>query len=199
MGRKFLERKVCPGCGLEKPRAEFMSGDQLRKLCNDCRPAQAAQYFATWYDSSREARSEYKREYRAGNREAISAYNRDYYAANAEEIRPKANERAKAWQRNNPTMVRARNARRRARERGAEGKYTAEEWEALLECFGRACLRCGSVDRLCADHVVPLDKGGLGGIENIQILCWSCNCSKSNRHSTDYRDPEMLSAFLASL
>jgi hypothetical protein len=31
------------------------------------------------------------------------------------------------------------------------------------------------------DHVIPLSKGGLSRLENLQTLCWRCNRSKSNK------------------
>ncbi|WP_157910474.1 HNH endonuclease signature motif containing protein [Pseudofrankia sp. BMG5.36] len=54
-----------------------------------------------------------------------------------------------------------------------------------------ACVRCGQrVDRDISprdtpeiDHIVPLSKGGLNDVTNLQILCRSCNRSKSNRDS----------------
>lgn len=31
------------------------------------------------------------------------------------------------------------------------------------------------------DHIVPLSKGGLSTVDNLQTLCWRCNRSKSNK------------------
>ena len=31
------------------------------------------------------------------------------------------------------------------------------------------------------DHVIPISKGGLSVLENLQTLCWRCNRSKSNK------------------
>jgi hypothetical protein len=31
------------------------------------------------------------------------------------------------------------------------------------------------------DHVIPLSKGGLSTLENLQTLCWRCNRAKSNK------------------
>jgi hypothetical protein len=45
-------------------------------------------------------------------------------------------------------------ARRRVRKLNAEGDLTVEEFEALFEKYGNACLRCGDRDALLApDHV----------------------------------------------
>jgi 5-methylcytosine-specific restriction endonuclease McrA len=43
------------------------------------------------------------------------------------------------------------------------------------------CTECGSTDDLTADHIVPLARGGPSEMSNVQILCRSCNGSKSAR------------------
>jgi 5-methylcytosine-specific restriction endonuclease McrA len=31
------------------------------------------------------------------------------------------------------------------------------------------------------DHIVPVSKGGLSELTNLQTLCWRCNRTKSNK------------------
>jgi hypothetical protein len=42
------------------------------------------------------------------------------------------------------------------------------------------CIRCGSVQNLEFDHVIPVSKGGSGTARNIQLLCEPCNRAKSD-------------------
>ena len=40
------------------------------------------------------------------------------------------------------------------------------------------CVSCGSKQRLQFDHVIPVAMGGAGTVENLQLLCATCNGSK---------------------
>jgi len=44
---------------------------------------------------------------------------------------------------------------------------------------GGRCVRCGSEEELTVDHVHPFSRGGLTVPRNLQLLCKSCNSSKS--------------------
>ena len=93
------------------------------------------------------------------------------------------------WQQRNKERVVAYSANRRAKKAANGGAFNGDEWQEMKAAYDYRCLRCGKQEptiKLTADHVIPVSKGGGGGIENIQPLCLSCNVWKHDR-SYDYR------------
>jgi 5-methylcytosine-specific restriction endonuclease McrA len=77
--------------------------------------------------------------------------------------------------------------RRRVRKVGNGGIHSIQEWNNLINFYGKICLSCGSKPkRLEIDHVVPLALGGSDFISNIQPLCKRCN-SKKQTTVIDFR------------
>lgn len=71
-----------------------------------------------------------------------------------------------------------RQARYRAR---GGGKIPETMRQEVFERDGWACLDCGSDQYLCADHIIPVSKGGETSFDNLQTLCLPCNSRKKDR------------------
>lgn len=68
-----------------------------------------------------------------------------------------------------------------ARKRGAEGRFTVEEWVAICARHDWRCAICGHRTRLTVDHIIPISRGGSNWPWNIQPACRSCNSQKSDK------------------
>lgn len=125
---------------------------------------------------------EYRRQWREKNLAHEIAVAREYLITHREAT----NKQRATYLRNHPEIRRKCMHNRRARLRGDKGSYDIKSWKALCESWGNRCLCCGSTRKLTIDHVIPLARGGRNVLENLQLLCKSCNSRKGTK-STDYR------------
>lgn len=95
------------------------------------------------------------------------------------------------WKKKNPERMAFLKACRYAREKGAKGSHTFDQWKLLKIKFRHKCAICFQYKPLTKDHVIPLSKGGSDNIENIQPLCRNCN-SKKWANLNIYENPELL-------
>lgn len=125
---------------------------------------------------------EYKRTWTAQNRVRLNALNRKWKKANPEAVKASS----ARYQKNNPHIGQLATQRRRARKAGAEGLYTQADVVRIFKAQKGRCAACGDRKKLTVDHIVPLNKGGSNWPSNLQGLCLSCNCSKSDKDPLEF-------------
>ena len=83
--------------------------------------------------------------------------------------------------------ARARYAKRRARRvAAADNDLTGDQWQQLLDAWGR-CAYCGGTGpALQRDCVLPISRGGRYTVDNVVPACASCNASKGNIEVTTW-------------
>jgi 5-methylcytosine-specific restriction endonuclease McrA len=86
---------------------------------------------------------------------------------------------SRQWTRNNPEKHRLQASLRRARKKNATIiGITHKEWLQMCKDNNGCCSYCGRKTALEMDHVIPLTKGGVHGVDNIVPACKKCNSSK---------------------
>lgn len=132
------------------------------------------------YRQCRICRNEHvKASYRRHHEQRLG-WHRAHQEANREVYR----EYSRRWQQENRERSNLLSRIKKQRRRAA-GTLTVEDWELVLDVYGRRCLACGK-DEVTIDHVVPVSCGGLNEISNVQPLCGYCNTSKGAK-TVDYR------------
>jgi 5-methylcytosine-specific restriction endonuclease McrA len=55
--------------------------------------------------------------------------------------------------------------------------------------YEKKCMKCGSVENIEVDHIYPVSiyPQKQNDLNNLQLLCKSCNLEKSNKYIMDYR------------
>jgi len=178
--------KRCSQCGEYKPFSQFNKSSHgkygLYSKCKQCKNINAKTYRIENPDKIRSK----NKAYRSAHIDKEHSYKLNYNTEHAEHRRLYDRE----WRSKNTEKVVAKGHTYRAKLRNSGGRFTSSEWIELKEKYNFTCLRCRQREpeiKLTADHVIPISSGGSNSIDNIQPLCISCNCSKGNRSSKDYR------------
>lgn len=105
---------------------------------------------------------------------------RTYKQENKELMREKYRQYSKTD--NGKEINRLKSLRRRSRVNELSGTITSEDISFLEKLQDRKCAKCGcNNQKLEIDHIVPVALGGSLDINNIQLLCRSCNASKGTK------------------
>lgn len=129
-------------------------------------------YNSTKRDKNKKQCSDYYHK----NKEKSLAKRAAYYAANKE----KAKESCRTWRKGNHEYVLSKNRNRRALEKNATGRHTAEDIKRLLAFKKQKCACCKQSVKngYHVDHIIALAIGGSNDPHNLQILCPTCNTRK---------------------
>lgn len=76
------------------------------------------------------------------------------------------------------------------KKKGLDVSLTSADWEQILIDFDNKCAYCGSQEKLCQEHFIPVSKGGGYTKRNILPACLSCNNKKRNKHPADWLPAE---------
>ena len=52
--------------------------------------------------------------------------------------------------------------------------------QLILKRYKCECVICKSTEKIEFDHIIPISKGGKNTIDNLQLLCKSCNLKKGD-------------------
>lgn len=189
-GTEFLRRGrqlYCrPACGKRAWRSRHpqswrqLVGERSRS-CPRCHEAFAARNLRRMFCSKR-CRNAVVRQHWREDPIRARARARAWFREHADLVR----QRALKWSREHPVEKAQHRHARRARARGALGKWTASEWRTLRPALGDRCTYCGSTTTLTIDHRVPLVRGGSNTLDNLTLACRPCNSRKGTRTDVEF-------------
>ena len=84
--------------------------------------------------------------------------------------------------------------KKRALDAGLKFDVTTEQLRKMFyENYGKKCKYCGEsvlkfnrANPITCDHILPIQKGGHSTIDNLQLICATCNRRKGSLHENDF-------------
>ncbi len=163
--------KYCPKCDTNKDKSEFHKDkaryDGIQSLCKQCKIALVTKRSKT------EEGHKVLRKYRTSKegKASVNAASKRYKQTERGKEKKRAYERKRYQE--NPEYYRLKNAARKSK--GATIAVLKQVQER-----DKVCQLCGTDQDSQFDHIYPVSLGGIGSLENLQILCGRCNNFKSN-------------------
>jgi 5-methylcytosine-specific restriction endonuclease McrA len=195
------ESKACNSCkqvkNLELFKKEKKSDSGYGPICARCHADKVAIYRknnpdkvkASWkktYDKNRSKRIANSQKWSANNPQQRKKIEAKYRANNRIAVQA----RSEAWRLLNPNKPRDYKLRRRARIQN-NGQYLILAKE-MAKIYSSPCFYCGGLDRIEADHIIPVSRGGRHSVGNLISACRWCNASKGNRFVSEWKREKCL-------
>jgi len=180
-----LKSKTCRICG-ESHDLSFYYKDRANKdghrnECKNCSKKKGRKY----YLANRErCKAETKRRYRE-NREAAIEYAKQWRQKNPDKCREYHKRYAEKYAEKEKVRASNKQAKRNALKK-KNGVFKVR-YKDLAKIYAMPCTYCGQRGNIHADHVVPIARGGVHGVGNLQPLCESCNTSKANKYMIEWK------------
>ena len=130
-------------------------------------------------------RQKVQKRYYYKNRDRLLRKQAVFYELNKERLL----KRGEIWRKNNPESARRQSSLRRARLRSSSGSYSLSQLRSMYDAQKHKCIICkrGMLEKqYTVDHIVPLSRGGTNYIDNIQLLCSTCNKQKAAKDPVEF-------------
>lgn len=176
--------RICTKCSTYK-NSQFFSKDKssssgLQRWCKDCT--------RSWRKENAESIKTKQRQNYLKERDLRLAKNREYYQKHKEEIVSQKS----VYSKNNPEIKRRASLKRRVIMANNNSFLILPK--EIKKLYNSECIYCGSREKIQADHVIPVTRGGTNSIGNLVPACYICNPSKGNRTIMEWRKSKILSA-----
>ena len=116
-------------------------------------------------------------------------YRKEYYKKWFSDRPGYSTEKSREWKKKNEekAKIQSRLHSHKRRQQKRDGKITAEQISDLFEKQKGTCVVCKCpLTKYQIDHILPLSKGGNHSIDNVQLLCPTCNRNKCNKDPIDF-------------
>ena len=152
--------------------------------CTACKATRKNNLRATNPDSIRNAAKAHRERYP----EKIKLNRETWKNNNLDKVR----QHRKKWLQANKEVNNCRNRRRRAKIANTEGSHTSKQIFDLLSNQKHKCANCNTniKSKYHADHIMPIFLGGSNKIQNIQLLCPTCNVKKAHKDPIKWAQQE---------
>jgi 5-methylcytosine-specific restriction endonuclease McrA len=188
--------KTCSSCkqikDLDLFKAEKRSASGKASICSACHNQKMADYRKDnleivkasqkrTYDKNRDKRIANSQNWAANNPIRRKQIEAKYRANNRKETQA----RSEAWRLQNINKPREYKLRRRVRLEN-NGQFLILPKE-IKKIYSSPCFYCQGRQRIEADHLIPVSKGGRHSIGNLVPACRWCNASKGNRLLSEWK------------